>query len=167
MSSPFSYDQKIHASGASNDLEAWVSTLPRPFVFTNGCFDILHRGHVTYLQTAARLGASLVVGINSDASVKQLKKDSRRPFNPLNDRMALVAALASVDAVVSFDQDTPLQLIESIRPDVLVKGGDWPIAEIVGGEQVISWGGSVHSIEFEFERSTTELTERIRKSVSS
>ena len=102
------------------------------------------------------------MGVNSDESVKRLGKDPLKPINSLQDRMALVASLESVDAVVSFDEDTPLELIIAVRPDVLAKGGDWPIELIVGGAEVTGWGGSVHSIEFEFERSTTSLIEKIR-----
>ena len=156
------YERKIYCPSSGADFAEWVSDLEHPLVFTNGCFDILHRGHVSYLHQAARLGASLVVGINSDESVKRLGKDPLKPINSQEDRMALVASLESVDAVVSFDEDTPLELIMAVRPDVLVKGGDWPIDKIVGGTEVAGWGGSVHSIEFEFERSTTSLIEKIR-----
>jgi D-glycero-beta-D-manno-heptose 1-phosphate adenylyltransferase len=125
--------------------------LPRPMVFTNGCFDILHRGHVTYLAQARALGASLVVGKGDD-----------RPVNALEDRMALIAALECVDLVTWFDEDTPIQRILELRPEVLVKGGDWAPAAIVGAPAVIGWGGSVHSIPFEHERSTTALLKKIR-----
>jgi rfaE bifunctional protein nucleotidyltransferase chain/domain len=144
-------------------LVARVEKLPRPLVFTNGCFDILHRGHVTYLSHARALGASLVVALNSDDSVRRLGKGADRPLNPLEDRMALIAALESVDLVTWFEEDTPLARIIEFRPDVLVKGGDWAIETIVGATEVRAWGGSVHSIPFEFERSTTALVERIRK----
>ncbi len=163
------YQQKVYspvfgiACAAQTKLAAWLSVLPRPLVFTNGCFDLLHRGHISYLQSAAQLGASLVVGLNSDSSVKRLGKDPGRPINTLDDRMALVAALASVDAVVAFDADTPLELIMAVKPEILVKGGDWPVEKIVGGEEVTSWGGAVHSIEFEFPHSTTALIGRIRQ----
>jgi len=156
------YERKIYSASPGIDFAKWISELAHPLVFTNGCFDILHRGHVSYLQKAARLGASLIVGINSDDSVQRLGKDPLKPINSLDDRMALVAALESVDAVVSFDEDTPLELILAVKPDVLVKGGDWPIEQIVGGTEVTGWGGSVHSIEFEFERSTTSLIDKIR-----
>ena len=139
--------------------------LERPLVFTNGCFDILHRGHVTYLSQAKSLGKSLAVGVNSDASVKRLGKGEDRPVNPLEDRMALVAALECVDLVTWFEEDTPLELILKCRPDVLVKGGDWKLPDIVGSREVEGWGGSVHSIPFLFERSTTSLLERIRGSI--
>ncbi len=141
-----------------------VSLLQRPLVFTNGCFDILHRGHVTYLAQARALGKSLVVGINSDDSVKRLGKGEDRPVNMLEDRMAVLAALESVDLVTWFDEDTPLKLIIACRPEVLVKGGDWKPEDIVGGREVEGWGGSVHSIPFLFERSTTSLIGRIRSS---
>lgn len=145
-------------------LEQRVATLPRPLVFTNGCFDILHRGHVTYLEEAAALGAALVVGVNTDASIKRLDKGTDRPINPLADRMALLAALESVALVVPFDEDTPLALIKRLRPDRLVKGGDWAPDRIVGAAEVRAWGGTVHSIPFRFERSTTALLRRIRQS---
>jgi D-glycero-beta-D-manno-heptose 1-phosphate adenylyltransferase len=136
----------------------------RPLVFTNGVFDVLHRGHATYLAESRALGASLIVALNSDLSVKRLGKGTDRPVNPLADRMAVVAALESVSLVTWFEEDTPLSLILICRPDVLVKGGDWPVHEIVGAPQVIEWGGSVKSIPFRFERSTTALLSRIRKS---
>ena len=144
------------------NLAARVAALPRPLVFTNGCFDILHRGHVTYLAQARALGAALVVGVNSDASVRRLGKDADRPVNPLPDRMAVLAALESVSMVVPFDEDTPLSLILACRPDVLVKGGDWQIEDIVGAREVQGWGGAVHSIPFLHERSTTALLNKIR-----
>jgi rfaE bifunctional protein nucleotidyltransferase chain/domain len=139
-----------------------LSRLPRPYVFTNGCFDLLHRGHVAYLEEAALLGSTLIVAVNSDESVRRLEKGGDRPINPLEDRMAVVAALACVGLVVPFGEDTPLDLIEAIKPDHLVKGGDWAPDKIVGAQFVRSYGGSVHSIPFRFERSTTELLKRIR-----
>ena len=144
------------------NLAARVAALPCPLVFTNGCFDILHRGHVTYLAQARALGAALVVGVNSDASVRRLGKDADRPVNPLPDRMAVLAALESVSMVVPFDEDTPLSLILACRPDVLVKGGDWQIEDIVGAREVQGWGGAVHSIPFLHERSTTALLNKVR-----
>ena len=146
------------------DLEARVAKLPRPLVFTNGCFDVLHRGHVTYLAQARALGASLVLGVNSDASVKRLGKGDDRPVNTQEDRMSVLAALEAVDLVVLFDEDTPLDLILSCKPDVLVKGGDWTPDKIVGAKEVIAWGGKVHSIPFLHERSTTALLKKIRLS---
>ena len=147
-----------------NEIQARVAELPRPLVFTNGCFDILHRGHVTYLAQAAELGRSMVVAINDDASVRAQNKGPDRPVNCLADRMVLLAALQSVSAVVAFAEDTPIDLIRLIQPDVLVKGGDWAPDEIVGAEDVKARGGTVHSIPFEVERSTTSLLERIRNS---
>lgn len=139
-----------------------VAALPRPLVFTNGCFDVLHRGHVTYLAQARALGASLVVGVNSDASVKRLDKGDDRPLNSQQDRMAVLAALQAVDLVVLFDEDTPLSLILACRPDVLVKGGDWAPDRIVGAQEVQRWGGTVHSIPFLHQHSTTALLNKIR-----
>jgi rfaE bifunctional protein nucleotidyltransferase chain/domain len=131
-------------------------------VFTNGCFDILHRGHVTYLAQARALGAAMVVALNSDASVRRLGKGEDRPVNCLEDRLALVAALQSVDLVTWFDEDMPLARVLEARPDVLVKGGDWAVERIVGATEVLGWGGTVHSIPFMHERSTTALLGRIR-----
>jgi len=139
-----------------------IGKLPRPLVFTNGCFDILHRGHIDYLEQAARFGASLIVAVNSDASVRRLEKAADRPINTLEDRMAMLAALACVSLVVPFDSDTPLDLIKLIRPDHLVKGGDWAPENIVGGAEIKAFGGQAHSIPFRFDRSTTQLIERIR-----
>lgn len=140
-----------------------LGRLRRPYVFTNGCFDILHRGHVAYLEEAAELGASLIVGVNSDASVQRLNKGTDRPFNPLEDRMAILAALGCVSLVVPFEQDTPLELIKQVKPDHLVKGGDWAVADMVGADVVRGYGGQVHSIPFRFERSTSALIARIRQ----
>ena len=153
------FERKLCPPG---ELAARVAQLPRPRVFTNGCFDILHRGHVTYLAAARALGASLIVGVNSDASVRRQGKGDDRPINRLEDRMALLAALESVSLVVGFDTDTPLDLILAIRPDVLVKGGDWHIENIVGAKEVMGWGGSVHSIPFQHHTSTTALLGKIR-----
>ena len=147
---------------APERLGARLATIPRPLVFTNGVFDLLHRGHVTYLAQARALGASLLVALNSDASVRRLGKGADRPLNALEDRMAVVAALAAVDLVTWFDDDTPLATIMVCRPDVLVKGGDWKPEHIIGGAEVRSWGGAVRSIPFLHERSTTDLLARIR-----
>jgi len=143
-------------------LGARLGHVARPLVFTNGVFDILHRGHVAYLARARALGASLLVALNSDASARRLGKGPDRPLNRLEDRCAVIAALQAVELVTWFDEDTPLQLIRAARPEVLVKGGDWPPDMIVGAEEVKSWGGSVHSIPFEHQRSTTALISRIR-----
>jgi rfaE bifunctional protein nucleotidyltransferase chain/domain len=146
------------------ELAARLSGLARPLVFTNGCFDLLHRGHVTYLAQARALGASLLVAVNTDASVRRLDKADDRPINALADRAAVLAALACVDLVTWFDDDTPLALILAARPDVLAKGGDWAPEQIVGAREVRGWGGAVHSIPFVHQRSTTALVERIRNS---
>jgi rfaE bifunctional protein nucleotidyltransferase chain/domain len=132
-------------------------------VFTNGVFDLLHRGHVTYLAQARALGASLLVALNGDASARRLGKGPERPLNALEDRLALVAALESVDAVTWFDDDTPAALIAALRPEVLVKGGDWPAEKIVGAVEVLARGGRVVSIPFQHQRSTSALVDKIRK----
>ena len=157
---PPAFEAKITAPA---DLAGRIAGLPRPLVFTNGCFDILHRGHVTYLAQARAMGAALIVAANSDASVKRLGKGADRPVNPLADRMALLAALECVSLVTWFDEDTPLARILDCRPNVLVKGGDWPLEKIVGYGEVTAWGGSVRSIPFVHERSTTALMEKIRR----
>lgn len=144
------------------DAHARIARLPRPLVMTNGVFDILHRGHVAYLEAARALGASLVVAVNSDASVKRLGKGDDRPLNPLEDRMAVLAALRCVDLVVPFDDDTPRDLIVAAMPDVLVKGGDYTAATTAGAAEVIAAGGRFAAIPFEHTRSTTSLVERIR-----
>lgn len=144
------------------DALARIAALPRPLVFTNGVFDILHRGHVTYLEQARGFGASLVVAVNSDASVRRLGKGDGRPLNPHADRMAVLAALAAVDLVVPFDDDTPHALILACRPDVLVKGGDYSAETTAGAPETIAAGGRFVAIPFVFERSTTALVQRIR-----
>lgn len=156
---PPSFEAKIHLP---ENLERWIGDLPRPLVFTNGVFDILHRGHVTYLARARALGAALLVALNGDASARRLGKGEDRPINPLEDRLAVVAALSMVDAVTWFDEDTPEALIVASRPEVLVKGGDWPVERIVGAREVMARGGRVVSIPFEHARSTTRLLARIR-----
>ena len=153
------FERKIRAP---QDAARWAAELQRPLVFTNGVFDLLHRGHVTYLAQARALGAALLVALNSDASARRLGKGPQRPLTALEDRIALVAALESVDVVTWFDEDTPLALIEALRPEVLAKGGDWPPERIVGAAQTIARGGRVVSIPFEHQRSTSELVERIK-----
>ena len=158
MGAPF--EQKIFPP---QQLAARLGSCARPLVFTNGVFDILHRGHVTYLAQARALGATLLVAINSDASAKRLGKGEERPLNSLADRMAVVAALEAVHLVTWFDEDTPLALVLASRPEVLAKGGDWNSDAIVGASEVQGWGGSVHSIPFEHQRSTTALLRKIRQ----
>lgn len=133
-----------------------------PLVFTNGCFDILHRGHVTYLAQARKLGASMIVALNTDLSVKRQNKGLDRPINKLEDRLAVMASLESVNFVTYFDSDTPLDLIKQIAPEILVKGGDWGVDKIVGAKEVLASGGKVYSIPFLFSTSTTKLIEKIR-----
>lgn len=157
-----SFESKFCAPG---QLVARCAALPRKRVFTNGVFDVLHRGHVTYLAEAAALGASLIVALNADASVKRLGKGDDRPINTLEDRMAVIAALECVALVTWFEEDTPIERIVAARPEVLVKGGDWPLERIVGGAEVTSWGGTVHAIAFQFERSTTATLARIRGAI--
>jgi D-glycero-beta-D-manno-heptose 1-phosphate adenylyltransferase len=153
------YPQKI--ADAAHALER-IAALARPLVFTNGVFDILHRGHVTYLEQARGLGASLVVAVNSDASAKRLGKGADRPVNGEDDRMAVLAALASVDLVVAFDADTPRELIVECAPDVLVKGGDYSADNTAGAAEVIARGGRFVAIPFRHDRSTSALVKRIR-----
>lgn len=131
-------------------------------VFTNGCFDILHRGHVEYLQEAGALGDRLIIGVNSDDSVRRLGKATDRPYNDQESRAKVLAGLRLVDAVVIFDQDTPLELIQAIGPDVLVKGGDWTEDKIVGADIVKARGGEVRSLKLVDGFSTTALVEKIR-----
>jgi rfaE bifunctional protein nucleotidyltransferase chain/domain len=145
---------------ARSALAAWRAAGDR-IVFTNGVFDLLHRGHAEYLAQARELGERLVVGVNSDASVRRLKGPTR-PIVAAVDRVALLEALACVDGVVVFDDDTPARLIEAVRPDVLVKGGDWEVAQIVGREFVESCGGRVLSIPLREGYGTSALVERIR-----
>jgi rfaE bifunctional protein nucleotidyltransferase chain/domain len=139
-----------------------IQALPRPLVFTNGVFDLLHRGHVSSLEEARALGAALVVAVNTDASVRRLDKGSERPLNALADRMAVLAALESVDLVVPFDTDTPRELIVAVMPDVLVKGGDYTAATTAGAAEVIAAGGRFAAIPFAHDRSTSALVRRIR-----
>jgi rfaE bifunctional protein nucleotidyltransferase chain/domain len=141
---------------------AQIQAHGRRVVFTNGCFDLLHVGHVRYLQAARALGDFLVLGLNDDASVRRLSKGSDRPLTPQNERAEILAALACVDLVVIFSQDTPLELILALRPDILVKGGDYTPDTIVGRPEVLSWGGEVHVIPFVPGKSTSILIARIR-----
>lgn len=137
--------------------------LPRPMVFTNGVFDILHCGHVTYLMQARALGASLLVGLNSDASVRGLGKGPNRPINDEGDRCAVLRALTCVDGVLVFDEDKPLRLIAELRPDLYVKGGDYDVETLDETALVRSWGGRSLALPFVAGRSTTALVDRIRQ----
>ena len=152
-----------HKIVAPQQLAQKLAHLNHPLVFTNGCFDILHRGHVTLLAQARALGAAMVVAINSDSSVKRLGKGDDRPVNTLADRLAVLAALECVSLVTWFDEDTPIERILECRPDILVKGGDWPVDKIVGHREVVAWGGRTVSIPFIHQKSTTALLEKIRR----
>jgi D-beta-D-heptose 7-phosphate kinase/D-beta-D-heptose 1-phosphate adenosyltransferase len=137
----------------------------RRIVFTNGCFDLLHRGHIEYLAKAKSLGDILIVGLNADDSVRRLKGPNR-PITPLEDRAAILAALAVVDYVCIFDEDTPYELIRAVVPDILVKGADWTVDDVVGKDIVEAAGGSVHTIEFLPNRSTTNIIQKIAQIVT-
>ena len=145
-----------------DELAERAAELPHPVVFTNGVFDILHRGHVTYLAQARALGASLVVAVNSDSSVKMLGKGDDRPINAQADRAAVLAALESVDLVVIFEEKVPLKPLELARPDIYVKGGDYEIETLPETKLVATWGGKAVAVAFEHEKSTTRLLEKIR-----
>ena len=147
---------------AARDALARMASLPRPVVFTNGVFDVLHRGHVTYLAQARALGASLVVALNTDASAKRLGKGADRPLNNEQDRALVMAALESVSMVTWFDDDTPLELISALKPDVLVKGGDYDMRKLAETAVVESYGGKALSISFVDGYSTTALVSKIR-----
>ncbi|WP_313034107.1 adenylyltransferase/cytidyltransferase family protein [Massilia alkalitolerans] len=144
------------------ELAQRIAQLPKPVVLTNGVFDILHRGHVTYLAQARELGGSLVVAANTDASVKRLGKGDDRPHNTLADRMAVLAALESVSLVVDFDEDTALEVVLEARPDIYAKGGDYDMTQIPEGQAVLAYGGRAVAVDFEHDRSTTKLVAKIR-----
>lgn len=141
--------EKLHAAG-------------KKLVFTNGCFDIIHAGHVQYLAEAAALGDILIMGLNSDASVKRLKGEER-PINCQQDRKIVLEGLVSIDLVFIFDEDTPYELIKAIQPDILVKGGDWTPDQIVGSDLVLAKGGEVKSLSFKPGNSTTAIVEKLKK----
>jgi len=155
------FEQKILSRQACI---AWRESLAGngPVVFTNGVFDLLHRGHVTYLDQAAQLGAVLIVALNSDASARRLGKGPERPMNTASDRAAVVAALQSVSVVTVFEEDTPYELIAALRPDIIVKGGDYNMEVLPETRLVQSWGGHAVAIAFTHERSTTALVKKIR-----
>lgn len=155
-----SFEQKI-CDRAS--LATRVAALPQPVVLTNGVFDLLHRGHVTYLAQARMLGAALVVAVNTDASVKRLGKGDGRPLNTCADRMAVLAALEAVSLVVPFDEDTALEVVRQVRPAVYVKGGDYDMAAIPEGQAVLAYGGQAVALAFEHDRSTTKLLAKARR----
>ncbi len=140
-----------------------VAALPRPLVFTNGVFDVLHRGHATYLARAREMGASLVVALNTDASARRLGKGPDRPLNKQEDRAVLLAALASVSLVTFFDEDTPLELIRELQPDILVKGGDYDMSRLAETAVVQAYGGRALAIAFVDGYSTSALVQKIRQ----
>ncbi len=131
-------------------------------VFTNGCFDLIHRGHCEYLQAACKFGDFLIIGLNTDDSVRRLK-GVNRPIQPFDDRAYVLASLFFVDAIVSFDEDTPLELIIKVRPDILVKGEDYEIEQIVGAKEVLAWGGRVERIPLTEGNSTSEIIDKIKR----
>ena len=159
MPEPPLFERKVVAR---DELAGAVARLARPLVLTNGVFDLLHRGHVTYLARARALGASLVVAVNSDASVRRLGKGDDRPVNSEADRAAVLAALESVSLVTVFDETVPLPVVEIVRPDVYVKGGDYDMTTVPEAQLARSWGAQTVAIPFEFERSTTTLLAKVR-----
>ena len=161
MSHSYGFEYKIIGRELLADA---VRRLPRPLVATNGVFDILHRGHVTYLAQARALGASLLVAVNSDLSARKLDKGPDRPINPEGDRAAVLAALQCVDLVTLFDEPVPLEVLNIARPELYVKGGDYDIEFLPETQAVRSWGGRAVSIPFVHQRSTTDLLARIRAS---
>lgn len=158
-----SFESKIKGQGSTKKtLEDAMQGLEKPVVFTNGVFDILHRGHVSYLDQAKSLGKSLVVAVNSDQSVRGLGKGDERPLNTLDDRMALLAALESVDLVVCFEEQTPVEILKIMRPEIYVKGGDYQIETLPETSALKEWGGRAIAIPFIYDRSTTKLVQKIR-----
>lgn len=155
------FEKKIaHRSHLAEQL----ASLQHPVVMTNGVFDLLHRGHVTYLAQARALGASLVVAVNTDASVRGLGKGDDRPINVCEDRMAVLAALQAVDMVIAFDEPTALESVLLVKPDIYVKGGDYDMHSIPEGQAVLAYGGQVAAIAFEHDRSTTKTLQKLRQS---
>jgi rfaE bifunctional protein nucleotidyltransferase chain/domain len=154
-------DNKLIDSGSISATLNSIRDMGLTIVFTNGCFDILHPGHVDYLQKAKDMGDLLVVGINDDDSIARLK-GADRPIHKLDDRVTMIAALQCVDYVVPFSDDTPLSLIQSVRPDILVKGDDYTVSEIAGSEDVLSYGGKVELVPLLKGYSTTDIINRIK-----
>jgi rfaE bifunctional protein nucleotidyltransferase chain/domain len=162
MSQTFNEPDFLRKICDARDVAHRVRQLPHPVVFTNGVFDVLHRGHVTYLAQARALGGSLVVGLNTDASARRLGKGPERPLNAQLDRAVMLAALECVSLVTWFDEDTPLELIREVHPDILVKGGDYDMQTLVETKLVQSWGGTALAIPFLNGYSTTALVQKIR-----
>lgn len=152
---------KIWKREEARQFAAGIKASGKRIVFTNGCFDILHAGHITYLQEAATLGDFLVVGVNSDDSVKRLDKSPARPLQNEFSRSTVMAALQFVGAVIVFDEDTPLELIQAVKPDVLVKGADYKIEDILGAKEVLAAGGEVKTLEFLPGYSTSNIEKKI------
>ena len=155
----------LNKLASRDEASARIAALPRPVVFTNGVFDVLHKGHVTYLEQARALGGSLVVALNTDASSKRLGKGADRPLNKELDRAAVIAALESVSLVTWFDEDTPLKLINQLKPDVLVKGGDYDMRQLPETMVVEAYGGRAVAIGFVEGYSTTALVTKIRSAI--
>lgn len=153
--------EKLKHGGDLDRAVAAMRASGRPVVLTNGCFDLLHPGHIRYLRAARRLGGALVVAVNTDASVRRLK-GPRRPIQPEGERAEILCALEMVDLVTLFDEDTPLELVRRLLPDVLAKGGDWPVERIVGHAEVLANGGRVYSLPFEKGFSSSTLIEEAR-----
>ena len=162
MSKTFDEPSFLGKICVASDAMERVRTLTRPVVFTNGVFDVLHRVHVTYLAQAKALGGALVVGLNTDASARRLGKGPERPLNSQIDRAVMLAALECVSLVTWFDEDTPLELIRKLRPDILVKGGDYDMQTLAETRLVQGWGGTALAIPFVDGYSTTALVEKIR-----
>jgi D-glycero-beta-D-manno-heptose 1-phosphate adenylyltransferase len=158
---PPAFLSKIYDRG---DALAQLANLPRPWVFTNGVFDVLHRGHVVYLAQARALGGSLIVALNTDASVRRLGKGDDRPLNNDADRAVVMASQQAVSLVTWFDEDTPAEIITQLRPDILVKGGDYDMAKLAETALVQSWGGQALALPFVPGYSTTRLVQKIRAS---
>lgn len=156
------FEEKVMSEKDDDRLTQALALLPKPIVMTNGVFDILHRGHVTYLARARALGGSLVVAVNTDASVKRLGKGEERPINTCDDRLAVLAALEAVDMVLAFEEDTALEAVLKIKPDLYVKGGDYQMQDIPEGQAVLAYGGQVQAISFEYDRSTTKLLAKVK-----
>jgi rfaE bifunctional protein nucleotidyltransferase chain/domain len=156
------FEEKVMSEKDDDRLTQALALLPKPIVMTNGVFDILHRGHVTYLARARALGGSLVVAVNTDASVKRLGKGGERPINTCDDRLAVLAALEAVDMVLAFEEDTALEAVLKIKPDLYVKGGDYQMQDIPEGQAVLAYGGQVQAISFEYDRSTTKLLAKVK-----
>ena len=165
MKSKSIFQEKIFSDvGQANSLIGKWKREGQQIVFTNGCFDILHKGHVSYLYQASLLGSKLVLGLNSDASVQRQGKSPNRPLQDENSRAHVLAALAFVDAVIIFNEDTPIELISAIEPDVLVKGADYQIKDIVGAQEVLEMGGEVKTIKLEAGYSTSAIEQKILES---